>query len=87
MMYWGSGGNPAWWMWIPMTVSMLLFWGLVVWGVVTVVRHVGGGRRDAKAILDERFARGEVSEEEYRRRLDLLQGGPFTGGPDQASSP
>ena len=28
---------------------------------------------DPKRILDERFARGEIDEEEYRKRRDVLQ--------------
>ncbi len=30
---------------------------------------------EAQRILDERFARGELDEEEYRRRRDILRGG------------
>ncbi len=36
---------------------------------------VGGPPPEAHRILDERFARGEIDEEEYRRRRDLLRGG------------
>ena len=32
----------------------------------------------ARSILDERFARGEIDEEEYRRRRMLLDGAPGT---------
>ena len=50
----------------------------IVWLVVYLVRHftkhqVFGPRSDsAKEILAQRFARGEISEEEYRRMRDLL---------------
>ena len=30
---------------------------------------------DAQRILDERFARGEIDDDEYRRRRDILRGG------------
>ena len=65
-----------------------LFWLLLVVGVVllvlVVVRAVGGGttdRRDvgprsgrgrARELLDERYARGEITTEEYRDRLSAL---------------
>ncbi|MGA5823805.1 SHOCT domain-containing protein [Kitasatospora sp. NPDC094028] len=39
MMYWNDGMN-GWGIGL-MTVSMLLFWGLVVFGVVALVRHLG----------------------------------------------
>lgn len=31
-----------------------------------------GGRSEALRVLDERFARGDIDEEEYRRRRDVL---------------
>jgi uncharacterized membrane protein len=31
------------------------------------------GRRDARALLSERFARGEIDAEEYRAKLDVLR--------------
>lgn len=36
-----------------------------------------GGRRsnDALRVLDERFARGDIDEQEYRTRRDLLGSG------------
>lgn len=35
-----------------------------------------GGGTTALTILDERFARGELDEDEYRRRRAVLTGGP-----------
>jgi len=78
-MWWyhdGYGMGP--WGWVLMTVFTLAFWGLIVWAVVTLVRRLppAGGPRESSArdILDERFARGEIDEEEYRRRLAALEG-------------
>jgi len=70
----------SWWGWLLMTVGMLAFWGLVIWGVVTVAR---GGIRESgttasgpasspQQILAERFARGEIDEDDYRQRLAAL---------------
>lgn len=70
-----------------MTLMMLAFlgvvvWAVVVWAVVVFTRswtsrppfHDHGERStDPKRILDERFARGEIDEEEYRRSKDVLQ--------------
>jgi uncharacterized membrane protein len=56
----------------------LLFWialmGVVAWLAITVIRRQGGsgGAARAKDILAERFARGELSAEEYRQRLEQL---------------
>ncbi|MBP0449024.1 SHOCT domain-containing protein [Kitasatospora sp. RG8] len=40
MMYWNDHGMSGWGFGL-MTVSMLLFWGLLVFGVVVLVRYVG----------------------------------------------
>ncbi len=58
---------------------MWLFWivilGLLVWFVVAATRQPGGrgeGRKSAREILDERYARGEIDREEYeQKRADL----------------
>lgn len=66
----------------------LIFIAVVVWVIVTVARERdhhhghphewGAGARDpssaALKILNERFARGEISAEEYTERRDLLKG-------------
>lgn len=72
MWEWHSG-----WAWWWMGVGMLLFWGLVAFGIVMLVRLGGrsgsSGRREAREILDERYARGEIDDDEYRRRSDLIR--------------
>jgi putative membrane protein len=80
MMYWGSGMGG--WGYVLMTVSMLLFWGLLIAGVVLLVRYVQTARQplqttpvsDPRTLLAERFARGEIDEDDYRRRLEVLSG-------------
>lgn len=62
---------------------MVLFWGAVIAGIVALVRHFGRGDQQPPARpsrpappeqpLAERFARGEIDEEEYRRRLAALR--------------
>jgi putative membrane protein len=37
------------------------------------------GGSGPEAILAERFARGEIGEDEYRSRLDVLRGGAVNG--------
>ncbi|PYC75864.1 hypothetical protein C7C46_23370 [Streptomyces tateyamensis] len=43
-------------------------------------RSSGGVGDGAERILGERFARGEIDEEEYQRRLRVLRGGPAGAG-------
>ncbi|MTE12493.1 SHOCT domain-containing protein [Nocardia aurantiaca] len=78
MMWYGNGMSG--WGYALMTIGMLIFWALVIGGLVTLVRYSGGAapRGDAGArqtpqqILAERYARGEIDDEEYTRRLELL---------------
>lgn len=74
MMWWNGGWS--WWGWCLMGVTMLVFWALVAWVVVAVVRssRTGGpGGPPAADILAERYARGEIDQDEYRRRLAALR--------------
>lgn len=81
---WNSFSNMGWGMgsgWI----FMLLFWGLVIWGIFALVRGVsghggccghGGGRghgeKSASDILKERYAKGEISKDEFdKMKKDL----------------
>jgi putative membrane protein len=81
MMYWGNGMGG--WSMALMIVSNLLFWGLVIAGVVALVRYTSRGPHPAapfeqrptpQQLLAERFARGEIDEDEYTRRLQVLGG-------------
>ena len=81
MMGWYDGG-VGWGGWMVMSLTMLLFWGLVVFAVVAIFRGTrdvgtgtGNARRDPKEILEERFARGEIDVDEYRARMDVLRAG------------
>jgi putative membrane protein len=77
-MWWFGDGTLNGWGYALMTVSMVLFWGLVIYGVVWLVRSAGrDDRADAgpspEDLLAERFARGEIDEPEYRQRLGVLE--------------
>ncbi|MCQ9133013.1 SHOCT domain-containing protein [Streptomyces hilarionis] len=85
MMFWYSH-DVSGWGWFGMSVGMILFWALVITALVLVFRAVNRPHEHTHApavptpqqILGERFARGEIDEEEYRRRLEALHAGPLT---------
>ena len=69
---WHDGGWGILW--------MILSWALIVAIVVFIVRAFSSGSPqrpdrtdDPRAIQDERFARGEISEDEYRERTRVLE--------------
>ncbi len=69
------GNVPDLFVW--MAFGSWLFWiALIALGIFAVVRFTqrpADRRNDPKAILDQRLARGEITPDEYRERLDLLK--------------
>jgi putative membrane protein len=77
---WGGHGPGPWILLMP------VLWGLVVAGVVLVLRRTrhafgrpgphpgpfGRGPGSAAEMLARRFARGEIDEDEYWSRLSVL---------------
>ncbi len=77
MMDWYGDSGMSSGGWVAMTLMMGLFWGFLILAAVLVFRSLGRGpepqvRSDPMAILDERFARGEVDQEEYAARKAAL---------------
>ncbi len=77
MMHWGNWGDCGWgmgfgWIW------MILFWGLVIAGIVYIVKALS--RRAGRSwqeetpldILKKRYAKGEITKEEFERMKDDL---------------
>lgn len=81
-MMWGwDGFGPGYgygWMAFFGPLFMILFWGLIIWGIVTLVRAaagkedrmIGGTKKEdsALAVLRERYAKGEISKEEFEEK-------------------
>lgn len=63
------------WM-IVMMLGMIIFWGLVIVGIVWLLREaIGRSHHQAAnplAILDRRLAEGQISVEEYEQRKETL---------------
>ena len=77
MMVW-FGSHWAFWQSGLMWIAALVFWILVAWvGYVFITSGPPRTRTrddsaDARHILDQRLARGEIDAEEYRRLRDLI---------------
>ncbi|MEO5609125.1 MAG: SHOCT domain-containing protein [Ornithinibacter sp.] len=76
---WGAAG------WVGMGLGMIVFWGLVIFAIVALLRWSSHPRQrggytqvlaadasDALQILDGRFARGDLTEVEYRHNRETL---------------
>jgi putative membrane protein len=71
----------GWWMWFGV-VWMFIFWGgligLVVWGVKKLTERSGSGpfvseKHKPLEIVKERYAKGEISKEEFDKyKEDLM---------------
>jgi putative membrane protein len=80
MMDWNDHHNGFGWGWVMVALLVVL----LVAVTVLLVRHVsvsgggpssepGDGRSRAEDVLAERLARGEIDEDEYRRRRAALR--------------
>ena len=70
---WHGADGMGWWMLFG-SVWFIFFWGIVIWAVVRLTQR--GERSDeeptALSIAKRRYARGEISREEYEQlRRDL----------------
>lgn len=82
---WHDGSAPAWWPVFPITFG--LFWVAVLVCAVYLLRRrfamqpaatparSADPTANARTMLAERFARGEIDEDEYYTRLSVLQQG------------
>ena len=82
MMYWWGNQMTAWG-WVLMSLTSIAFWALVIAAIIALVRYTRtsgidhrpeqSARPSPEQLLAERYARGEIDEAEYRRRLDTLE--------------
>ena len=72
-MWWDH--DPGWGGWLMMIIGMGGFWillAVLVFALVRGGRQAGTPGPDAREILQQRFARGEIDAGEYQARLDTL---------------
>lgn len=83
---WHVGDGMGWWM-LWGGLMMILFWGaiiaLIVWAIQIVTgrdssqtypSHTSPSARTPLGIAEERYARGEISREEFQRIKGDLEG-------------
>lgn len=82
----GYGDHGSWGSGVLMMLVVTLVVAAVVWLIAVALRAPGPAtplppipredrrtRSAAEAMLDERYARGEIDEDEYRRRREVLE--------------
>jgi putative membrane protein len=70
---WGMGG----WMMVGYSLVGLLILAVVVGALIALSRRTSGSNASievpsAKELLDQRYSRGEIDDDEYFRRLSVL---------------
>ena len=82
MHWYNNGGGMSGGGYALMMVGMALLAGLLIVAIMVLVRSTGGNQTVAsiravpstpETILAERLARGEIDNDEYRRRMDSLR--------------
>jgi putative membrane protein len=69
-----NGGPPAFWPVFPIAWFLVLATAAVVGFLVVRRNRAEAPRRAGEARLAERYAAGEIDEEQYRTRLGILRG-------------
>ena len=81
----GYSGTGGWVGWLVMVLVMTAFWALLIAGLVALVRYLLSsspatidvtalpGAGNAEDVLAERYARGEIDDGEYHRRLAFIR--------------
>lgn len=65
------GCNP--WMLIPMAIGFIVVIGFGIL-IMKRMRSNGYGTNNTLQILDEKFVKGEISEEEYLQKKKVIKG-------------
>ena len=72
---WYVHQGMGWWM-VFGVILMILFWGgviaLVIWGIQRVSRHGAGGAPTPLDIAKQRYARGEITKEQFEQMKEDL---------------
>lgn len=73
-MFWDRHHDvAAWW---PMGIGLVIWVviiGLLAWFVVRAMSHRTDSGESAEELLRRRFAAGEIDEEEFAKRLEVLR--------------
>lgn len=82
---WGNGWGSSWgWGGIVMAVLMLVLVAAVIVAIIFAVRYLSGSGNHHRGVpgsegmraedrLADRFARGEIDQDEFRQRMALLR--------------
>lgn len=74
MMYGYNGSG-----WVAVAIMMVLFWAVFVTGLVILIRRLPktapqlASHHNAERLLSDRFARGEIAEDEFEARRSALR--------------
>jgi putative membrane protein len=74
MMFWDRHHEiTAWWSMGIVVVMWVVIIGLLVWLVARLMSHRPASGESAEELLRRRFAAGEIDEEEFAKRSEVLR--------------
>ncbi len=91
MTMWDWGTGLHWWGWVLGAAATLIFWALVIWSIVALVRRGHGPRRGSPPSgrpgageerarqLARQYVAGDIDGAEYDRQLAALHARPYAG--------
>jgi putative membrane protein len=54
-------------------IFMFIFWGLIIWAIIVLVRGGLGKDKSPFEILKERYAKGEINKKEFEEKKKDLR--------------
>jgi putative membrane protein len=83
--------DVGWGWWLLMSLGMVAFWGLIIYGVVWLLRGTSSGAlggptpESPEQVLKRRLAAGEISVGEYERLQGVIDDDPRPAAPEPGS--
>ena len=78
-MHWYENFGDSGFFWMG-PIFMVIFWGLIIWAIVAIVRSITGKNisrpnedDSSLRILKERYARGEIDQKEFEEKSRQLK--------------
>ena len=52
---------------------MIIFWALIIWLIVWIVKEATKGKESSSEILEKRYVKGEITKKQYQEMKKILR--------------